>query len=220
MTERQSSVDDTERLSKLIGRIYDAALDPSLWSDVLHDSAVFVGGVAAALFMKDTVRKAHNTVYTWGYDPEFTRIYIERYVALDPFTIGQFLFREGDVVTLTDLVSVQEFKQSRFYREWVCPQGWIDALGGTLEKTSTSYAAVSVIRHQRNGLADDGARRRMRLLVPHVRRAVIVSKVIDLHKVEAAALADTLDDLPVGMLLVDSASRVVHANRAARVLLG
>ena len=35
------------QFSHLIGDIYDAALDPSLWSDVLCDVRDFVGGSAA-----------------------------------------------------------------------------------------------------------------------------------------------------------------------------
>jgi DNA-binding CsgD family transcriptional regulator len=112
------------------------------------------------------------------------------------------------------LVPHDEFTKSRFYLEWVRPQGWIDALGGTLEKTAMRYAAVSVIRHERNGVVDDEARRRMTLVVPHVRRAVLIGRVIDLHKVEAAALADTLDGLATAMFLVNSARQIIHTNAA------
>ena len=59
----------------------------------------------------------------------------------------------------------------------------------------------------------------MKLIVPHVRRAVAIGKVIDLHKVEAAALADALDGLATAMFLVDPAGRIVHANAAAHTML-
>ena len=48
---------DAERLSALIGDIYDAALDPSRWVGVLHKAREFVGGSAAALFSKDACRR-------------------------------------------------------------------------------------------------------------------------------------------------------------------
>jgi hypothetical protein len=41
-----------EQLPDLIGDIYDAALDPSLWSEVVGKAARFVGGSAAAIFSK------------------------------------------------------------------------------------------------------------------------------------------------------------------------
>jgi DNA-binding CsgD family transcriptional regulator len=60
----------------------------------------------------------------------------------------------------------------------------------------------------------------MRLLAPHFRRAVLIGKVIDLHKVEAASFADTLDGVAAAMILVDGCGRIVHANVAAHAMLG
>jgi len=60
----------------------------------------------------------------------------------------------------------------------------------------------------------------MLLLLPHFRRAVTIGKVIDLYKVEAASLADTLDGLAAAMLLVDAAGRILHANAAGKAMLG
>jgi hypothetical protein len=88
-------MEETQRLSTLIGDVYDAALDPALWPAVLEGSAHFVGGVASALFMKDTIKKIHNTVHAWGYDPDYTRSYVEKYGRLDPFAMAQFFSRSN-----------------------------------------------------------------------------------------------------------------------------
>jgi DNA-binding CsgD family transcriptional regulator len=82
----------------------------------------------------------------------------------------------------------------------------------------TSAAFFGVFRHERDGVFDDEARRRMRLIVPHIRRAVLVGRLVDLKKVEAATLAETLDGLSAGMCLVDADCRVVHANAAAHII--
>lgn len=212
-------MDETQRLSTLLGDIYDAALDPALWPAVLEAAAGFVVGVASALFMKDSVRKTHNTVFTWGYDADFTRTYIEKYVRLDPFTTGQFFFDIGEPVCGADLMTYEEHRRTQFYVEWVQPQGWADVVAVTLEKSATTYSGFSVIRGERNGVVDDEARRRMRLIAPHVRRAVLIGKVIDLHKVEAASLADTLDGLADAMVLVDANGRIAHANASGQRML-
>ena len=60
---------------------------------------------------------------------------------------------------------------------------------------------------------------RMGSLAPHFRRAVNIGRVIDLHKVEAASLADTLDGIAAGMFLVDAAGRIVHANARGLAML-
>jgi DNA-binding CsgD family transcriptional regulator len=75
------------------------------------------------------------------------------------------------------------------------------------------------MRHERHGPADEAARQRLRLLAPHFQRAVAISKVIDLQKMEAATLADTFDGLAASMVLIDAAARIAHANSAALAML-
>ena len=74
-------------------------------------------------------------------------------------------------------------------------RGYIDFIACNVEKTATSCAPFTIIRHTRNGYVDDEARRRMAQLTPHIRRSLLIGKVVDLHKVETAMLADTLDGL-------------------------
>ena len=57
---------ETERLSALIGDIYDAALDPALWVRVLEQAAKFVGGSAASLYTRDVASKTANVAYQYG----------------------------------------------------------------------------------------------------------------------------------------------------------
>ena len=146
--------------------------------------------------------------------------YNETYVKLSPVLVPTLLYAKvGGVLSTSDLLPYNEFLASRFYREWAAPQGIVDALAATLDKSATSYAFIAVQRHERHGLVDAATKRRMGFLVPHFRRAVNIGKVIDLHKVEAAALADTLDGLATAMFLVDRDTRIVRANVAAHSLL-
>ena len=69
------------------------------------------------------------------------------------------------------------------------------------------------MRNERDGIVDDRMRRQSDAGA-HVCRAVLIGRVIDLHKVEAAAMADTLDGLAAAIFLVDADARIVHANVA------
>jgi DNA-binding CsgD family transcriptional regulator len=59
----------------------------------------------------------------------------------------------------------------------------------------------------------------MRLITPHIRRAVLIGKVIDLGQTKAQTFHEVLDGLSAGMFLVDARGRVVHANAAGRDIL-
>jgi DNA-binding CsgD family transcriptional regulator len=76
-----------------------------------------------------------------------------------------------------------------------------------------------LFRHEREGLAYEPARERLRLLVPHLRRAVLIAKLIEFKTAQAATFADALDGLSAGTLFVDSSGRITHANAAGRAMI-
>src|SRR5262249_12207172 len=190
------------------------------WARVLQEGCAFVGGPPPTLYGEDSAPRTENTHSAGGVDRHYGRLYYDKYIKYNPFTTAQLFFDVGEVVSIADILPHEEFRESLFYKEWAKPQGWIDAASAVLEKSATSYAAFSVIRHERDGLVDEGARERMMLLVPHVRRAVLIGKVIELHKAEASTLAATLDGLTAGMFLVDQTGRIVHANASGHVMVG
>jgi len=218
--EASSAALEAEQISPLIGDIYDAALNSALWAGVLAKCARFVGGPAAALYYKDATRKSGGVYYDdGGVDAYYRRLYFDKYVELDPSTTGHLFAEIEEPVGITDLVPYDEFLDSRFYKEWVRPQGLVDCVNAALEKSASSAAMFGVFRHERDGLVDDAARRKMRLIVPHVRRAVLIGRVIDLKTAEAATFADTLDGVRAGMFLIDQTGRVVHANASGHAML-
>jgi DNA-binding CsgD family transcriptional regulator len=203
----------------LIGDIYDAALDPAQWTSVLQRITHFVGGTAAALYAKDTVRKTGSFVHVYGVETEFVQSYFNKYATLDPLTMSRFFFPVGKVISTTDIMSHEEFRETTFFNGWARPQGWIDFVSALLAKSDATYAECVIFRHESDGVVDHKARRKMKLIVPHVRRAVLIGDVIDLHKVEAAELADTLDGIAAALFLVDADGRIVHANLSGHRML-
>jgi DNA-binding CsgD family transcriptional regulator len=210
-------MDQREELSTLIGRIYDAALDPTLWRDVLAGIADFVEGHAGGLLPKNGVSKHGDAYYRVGVAPDPMQRYAV-YAHFDPMTTLPLLDIE-QIVSTVDLVPYDEFLEGRFYREWAEPQGFIDAASAVLEKSEPSCAYLSVIRNKTQATVDDAMRRRMALIVPHVRRAVLIGKVIDLKQAEAATLSEVTDGLGAAMFLVDASMRVIHTNAAGDALL-
>ncbi|XIA63602.1 hypothetical protein ACFIOY_31670 [Bradyrhizobium sp. TZ2] len=82
-------------LSDLIGEIYDAALEPTLWEDVLQKSSFFVGGRGASICSKNAVSKTSDLTYQFGFTGEFQQSYLDKYVRMDPSTAGFFFFDVG-----------------------------------------------------------------------------------------------------------------------------
>lgn len=207
-------------LSELVAAIYDTTMDHAHWPGVLDRCRKFVGGMAAAIFSKDVTGTAGRVYFSDGnLDPAYGRSYFETYARLDPANSAHLFAELEQPISTRDILDYEEFQQSRFYIEWVKPQGMVDFISASIEKVGGWAAMFGVFRHERDGLADAAAHRRMRLLVPHIRRAVLIGKVIERGSFEAASFGDTLDGLAAGMFLVDAAGRAVHANAAGRSMV-
>jgi len=209
----------TEQLSRLIGTIYDAALDSELWPRALEGVCGFVGGSMANIFWQDVVAKTAKRFFEWGADPDYTQLYMEKYSKINPLFPAAYFFPVEHVFNQSDVISQDELRETRIYREWMRPQGYIDFLGCHLEKSTVSCVPTTVIRHERDGWVDRESMSRMRMLVPHIRRAALIGNVISLRTCEGATLADALDGLAAGMFLVDATSRVMHVNVSGRAML-
>jgi hypothetical protein len=211
---------EVDQVSSLIRDIYDAAVDPVLWGDLLGDARDFVGGSAAVLYTKDMTRKSANICYDdGGIDPHYKQLYLDQYVKFDPTSTAEFFVAIEQPTATADLVRYDEFLQTRYYHEWARPQGLVDHLRAALEKSAASIVFFGVFRDQRDGVVDDEMRQRMRLIVPHIRRAVLIGQLIDRKTAEAAAFADTLDGVSAGLFLVDAGGRMVHANASGQAML-
>ena len=211
-------MNDSKRLPILIGDIYDAVIDPTQRNDVLDKIASFTGGHSGGLLSKHSLSKSEVLYCYVGADPNSLQVYSESYPKLDP-TADSPCFGVEQVVSATDLVPYEEFRRGRFYREWARPHGWVDVASAVIEKSATSCTFLSVVRHEANGLVDDEMRRRMALLIPHVRRALLIGKTIHRKQTEAVCFSDVLDGLSAGMILVDANGRIVHTNNAGNAIL-
>jgi hypothetical protein len=70
---------DHESLSQLIGDVYDAALNPALWTGALERATSFVRGYGAGLFVHDSVRRTANLRYHYGVTAHYLQLYFEKY---------------------------------------------------------------------------------------------------------------------------------------------
>jgi DNA-binding CsgD family transcriptional regulator len=217
--DNAGALEEAEWVSYLIGRIYDAALDPERWTDVVGEGCAFLNAMAGSIGVADFVRSDLNLMKTWGYEPSALKLFLEKYASNHPLIPFVMSTQVGDVVAIEDGMPYDEFVRTPYYRELLQPLGIVDAMHTNLDKSPTSLAMFYVARHEQAGRVDDTARRRLALLYPHLRRAVLIGKLVDLHKIELAGLADTLDGIAAGMFLVDANGTIARANASGQAML-
>lgn len=207
-------------LSEVIGEVYDAALDPTLWLQALERSCNFVGGSSAVLYWHDVASESSAALHLFNDDPHYTRLYFEKYMPMNPVFPAATFIESGLIYTPTDIVPEAELFDTRFHREWVEPQGIADVICVNLEKGTTSSSVLNIRRGNRHGIVDDAARQRAALIVPHFQRAVAIGRLFDQRNTAQAVLTETLDNVEAAIFLLGLNGRIVFVNGPARIMLG
>jgi DNA-binding CsgD family transcriptional regulator len=207
---------EAAELSAVIGDIYDAAIDPTLWQRALGSICDFVGGSSAVLLWHDSAIDRSEALHLFNDDPVYTRLYFEKYLPLNPMFPAATFVDEGVVATDDDIMPRAELNKTRFYKEWIEPQGILGALAVNLEKgvTRTSMINVRVTEP-----LNDEMRYRLGLLVPHLQRAVAIGKLFDQSKATEQTLTETLDHVEAAVILVGANAQIVFTNDIAKKML-
>ena len=207
------------QLSALIGDIYNAALEPNEWPVVLAAVCRYVGGSAAMIYWHDSVFLTGDRYHSWGDDPVYTKLYFETYVELNPAIAMIVRAPVGNAVAFSSLIAQPELRVTRFFKEWMWPQGYIDNVFANLDSSPTAAASFAVARHIRDGMVDGDALGRMQLLVPHMQRAVLIGKVLEAGRTELTAMRKLVDGIAASIFLVDRKGAILHFNEAAARML-
>ena len=214
--------DEAERLSELIGAIYDCVLDPAQWNATLDEIRKFLDCANVALSVLDLRANSYRIQRVIGIEPYWLAKAIEY---SDDFakvyhTIPDLLTRPIDdpISPSRDGDRTAVFN-TRYYKEWARPQGLVDSIAVFLMRSHDRLAEIALGRHASVGIISDREVRLLRLLAPHLRRAVIITDLIDMKNLAAETFSVALDALAAGIVLVDENARIIHANRAAKTML-
>lgn len=209
-------VSELIELSDVIADIYDAAISPSLWQPTLGRICTYVGGRSAVLYWHEAATERSEVAYMFNENPEYTRLYFEKYLPMNPVFPAATFIDEGLVSTVEQIMPRSEFVETRFYQEWAKPQGIEDAISVNLEK---GLARVAMIAVRTASVPDQTMRTRMTALVPHIQRAVSIGRLFDQRNAVEQALTTTLDHVEAAVFLVGGSSKISFANAPARKLL-
>src|SRR5437868_5651842 len=105
---RTARMRDQNTFPRFIDSVYAAALDPTIWPTVLAASADYVGGHAAGLITKNTLRGTCVVDHQHGFAQAYLDQYQAEYWKLDPFPASS-VFPMSDPSTIKDYVAHADF---------------------------------------------------------------------------------------------------------------
>jgi DNA-binding CsgD family transcriptional regulator len=213
---------DPEKLSTVIGKIYDSAVDPALWPDALERMCGLIGATFATVSILDFKQRTTRFATTWGGDPYWMRLLADKYAPLMPFFRIIHRCEVGEAMNtqiLMDKLEDQNVRNGPFFTEWAEPAGYHDTATGVIMRTENLFGSFNMHTPPSRDLVGPKELAVVELLLPHVRRAVTISDLIDMRSIATAAFATTLDTLAVAVVLVDADCRIRHANAAAQAMM-
>ena len=167
------------------------------------------------LGVHDYANRRSELAFNLGYTEPFIRLHEEKYGVMNPFWTLIQMQPLGVVTTQAMLIDDREFYESRFYQEWVKPQGFGDMINFKVLQTEQRIGWWAAHRLETSPRYGDAEVRLLTLLSPHVCRAVAISDALNLKTIRSEALEATLNALASGVYLADRQGRVIYMNRAA-----
>lgn len=217
-----SVVQSASALSDLIGTIYDCALDPARWDEVLtrvrselrfHHSALTLIELRSGA-VRLSISSGVSEPWRSRMD-DYGSAIVEQWGG--PHVILTHPLHEPAVLSR---INPGALATGRYRKEWAEPQGLIDVMALVVARDDEAVGSVGLGRHRRDGPIGDEEVRAAALLLPHLQRTIAISRLLDLKTATAATFEAVIHELATAVLLIDAECRVVHANPAAHELLG
>lgn len=203
----------------LISCIYDMALRHSTWDDVLDILGASLPGCLVTVSGDDLAERTNLVFAQRGLSAAAANAYVTSYAPLNPW-----LPRQGEIVPYQlyhddQLVDRESAQATRFYTEWLRPQGDYGAATGVVLLREGTRQLTLEIRYSpadRTGLRDRVAGM-LGEAASHFRRALEIAA-----RSRFSATAGYLDaivaDLPFAVFFVNEAMRVQYSNFRAETM--
>ena len=209
-------------LIKLIGNIYDAVIDPKSWSKALEAFRQHFDFQIAALSAHDRLRGTGFLQLAANMPDHYLQV-LQAFgdEALDVWGGAARLasFPAEEPVLTSRATPRAVWANARFYREWARPQGIVDQVGMILARDRTLMSAIGLSVHESRAPLTDDLLDQLRLMAPHLSRAVTITGMLDSVRAQAETFQAALEATTSGVVLVAADMRIVFANRAAIAML-
>jgi DNA-binding CsgD family transcriptional regulator len=213
----------TTVFSAIVGEIYEAALEPARWEQVLHLIGKAVSAETGTVWIHDFADSSasfdgagSNIAAYIGFEDGALESYAAHYSAVNVWTAREEALPPGSAVTSGQLFPNSSLKRTEFYSDWLRKSDLFHALGSVVERNHTRAVKLSFLRSEQAGEFDEAQFRLMQALMPHIRTAVNIHQRMHSVKALADAALVALDALNFGVILLSQSGTFIHWNATAQ----
>ena len=206
-------------LTKLIGSVYDAAVDATLWEPFLGELSRSSRADSAALVMHHLGREVHTISAGWMVEPDAGRLYQQHYGSIDVWAMRGRSKPAGYVCTSESLCLMDELVTTEIYNDFLVPYGVKRGMFGVVENNPSRWASVSLYRGRRSSDFRVSDLETLNLLVPHIQRAFKLHFQFSELKSRTEGIETALNMLTTGVILLGARGEVLLMNNRAEQVL-
>jgi DNA-binding CsgD family transcriptional regulator/GAF domain-containing protein len=208
---------DADTALELSGMLVDAPGEPRGFEAFVRRLGEVLHGLTPGLYLHD--RQHRILQVTPDADPSWTRAYDEYFVAHDVRRPRIRALPARAVYVGQELARDSELGDSEFYNDFLRPQRLFHALGAVVVKDDEGRIGVLRVMRPRARPFREEERDFLRLVLPHLARALELFQRLEALRAERDASAELLNAIDGGLVLLDRECRVLLANRYAESLL-
>lgn len=211
-------------LSELISRVYDCAVAPEGWQQTLEMICENANFRCASIYLLDRRNKLPLIRQCAGVQPDW----IDRYFA-DQVRFGTEIYNvrvkyfeampSDEPQVLSRDVPREAYINTRYFNEWMKPQGLVDVMQLLMLRKHDRHGAISFGRSKQWGPFDESGIALGSLLQPHLRRAVTISDLLDVQSLRTDNFQAVIGRLSTGIILVTEDGAILEINPAAEQML-
>jgi DNA-binding CsgD family transcriptional regulator len=216
------AIPSPERLSEIIGSIYDCVLAPDKWPATLAVIGAEFGYATGMITVHDATNADMKLHIVVGADeawldamPHYGADVLQLWGG--PQKIPDFPLEEPIIQSQVTLPS--GWHENAYFRDLCEPRGFHDCVMITLVRDARTAGVVAFGRLAVQGEVCEDALNVLRLLAPHLRRAVVIGRLLEQEATAASTFSQILESVSAGIILVDEDCGLVHANKAGRAML-
>jgi DNA-binding CsgD family transcriptional regulator len=199
-----------------LDKIYDAATDDQLWAPIFREISTLTNSVGGVLLGQSRSPRILHFASHYNTDPECVRALKDRHV-LNPWTLHMQKFHPVGTVVLSDsILPLTELRRTAFFDEVMRPQDLGHAAMIGLSRKPDFGVGFCLNRGPRQGPYNEQERRLLERLTPHMMRTIQFGFHLGTYKALQNMEYRTLDQITVGVALLDRNAGVLFVNKALR----
>jgi DNA-binding CsgD family transcriptional regulator len=209
--------------SSAVSGIYDAALAPERWHELLGELIEFLGCHRGMYGMDDRSGRVFSQVQLFhGVDEAAFALWEREFSNQDPWHehhVRRGAYREGFVLHHAATGAIEEVRRTEIYQECFRWGGADDRISITLVGSPSRVGFLSVYRSESEGFFEAESVRRAVALAPHLVRAERIARRLRVEGGLTAALVATAEQSPHGVVVLDERGAVRFASERALGML-